>query len=275
MIYWLVQSTSDHPDLARGVAPVGLLSDSEQDRLAALKIDKRRRDWLLGRWTAKRLIQSYVERQTGLRLPLDAIAIEAEPSGAPRVEFRNQRLAIGDWPVLPQSSIANLQSLSLSISHSGDRAFCALVQNGSIGADIERIESRDWQFVEDYFTADEVLQVRQAPAEQYETVVTAIWSAKEAALKALRLGLTVDIRSVSCLFPALEMVNDWIAFDIIYDRHLLELADIPWLAGRWRRRGDFVLTVAGVWNRRRGLEIDDPTNRAVMLNEVKHLTVER
>ena len=146
--------------------------------------------------------------------------------------------------MLPQSLISHLQSLSLSISHSGGRAFCALVENGSIGADIERIEPRDWQFVEDYFTANEVLQVRQAPAEPYETLISAIWSAKEAALKALRLGLTVDTRSVSCLFPALEMTNDWITFDIIYDRHLLELADVPSLAGWWRRRGDFVLTVA-------------------------------
>src|SRR5262245_45476038 len=211
MIHWLLQSTSDHPYLAHGVAPAGLLSDSEQARLAALKIDKRRRDWLLGRWTAKGLIQSYVERQTGLRVPLDELIVGSCPDGAPYLS-----LGRGSWsahlPLNLQSAICNLQ---LSISHSGGRAFCALVENGSIGADIERIEPRDWQFVEDYFSDDEVLQVRQAPAEQYATLITAIWSAKEAALKALRQGLTVDTRSVSCYFPALETANDWIAFEIL------------------------------------------------------------
>ena len=102
MIHWLIQSSADHPDLARGIAPAGLLSGAEQTRLAALKTEKRRRDWLLGRWTAKRLIQTYVERQTGLRPPLDAVVIEAEPSGAPRV--------IADCRLQTKYSICNLRS---------------------------------------------------------------------------------------------------------------------------------------------------------------------
>ena len=262
MIHWLLQSSSDHPDLARGVAPAGLLSESEQDRLAALKIDKRRRDWLLGRWTAKRLIQSYVERQTGLRLPLTALVIEPEPGGAPRL------IAASPYHWLPA-----IRDLHISISHSGDRAFCALVENRNIGADIERIEPRDRQFVEDYFCADEILQVRQAPDVQNQTMIAAIWSAKEAALKALRLGLTVDTRSVSCFIPALGHADDWVAFDIVHDRRLLKLSDAPSLTGWWRRMDDFVLTVVLTYSGYRGLGIDDPMSRAVRLNEVKHLTV--
>jgi 4'-phosphopantetheinyl transferase len=233
VINWLLQSTSDHPDLARGIAPAGLLSDAEQVRLAALKTDKRRRDWLLGRWTAKRLIQSYVERQTGLRLPLDALIIDTDSDGAPRL--------IADRPYHLLPAICNLR---LSISHSGDRAFCALLEEANVGADIERIEPRDRQFVEDYFTAEELLQVWLAPAEQYETVITAIWSAKESALKALRLGLSVDTRSVACSIAGPDPARGWADIAFALDRRLLGPAIAPALTGWWRVADGYVLTVA-------------------------------
>jgi 4'-phosphopantetheinyl transferase len=271
MIHWLIQSASDRPDLACGIAPAGLLSASEQARLAALKIDKRRRDWLLGRWTAKRLIQSCVEQQTGVRTPLDALIVGNYPDGAPYV-IAECRVQSAEWSHNLQSTICNLQ---LSISHSGDRAFCALVEDGGIGADIERIEPRDWQFVEDYFSADEIRQVRLAPAEQSETVITAIWSAKEAALKALRLGLTVDTRSVSCSIGWHNQSDGWAGVAFTFDNQLLGLDAAPALTGWWRRMDDFVLTVAVMCSGQRGLDIDNPTSHAVMLNEVNHLTVGR
>jgi 4'-phosphopantetheinyl transferase len=271
MIHWLIQSVSDHPDLACGIAPAGLLSDSEQARLAALKFDKRRRDWLLGRWTAKRLVQAYIERQIGLRLPLDALTIGSHPDGAPYVCLdRRSRSAEAEHNL--QSAICNLQ---LSISHSGDRAFCAVMKEGSVGVDIERIEPRDWQFVEDYFTADEILQVWRAPAEQYETLITLIWSAKEAALKALRLGLSVDTRSIVCAIDQPEPARDWGHVALVLDQRLLQLDTAPVLVGWWRRIDDFVLTAAVTHGKRSGIEGVDSTNRAVMLNEVKHLIVKQ
>jgi 4'-phosphopantetheinyl transferase len=232
MIYWFLQSTSDHPNLAHGIAPEGLLSGSEQARLAGFKVDKRRRDWLLGRWTAKRLVQFYVERQTGLRLPLAALTIDSDPDGAPHL------VVASPYHLLP--AIGNLQ---LSISHSGDRALCALIAGAQIGADIERIEPRGWQFVEDYFTAEEILQVRRAPAEQYETVITAIWSAKEAALKALRLGLSVDTRSTACSIAEHDPARDWADVAFAFDHRLLPLDTAPALRGWWRTIDGYVLTI--------------------------------
>jgi 4'-phosphopantetheinyl transferase len=233
MIHWLLQSASDHPDLAHGIAPAGLLSADEQIRMAALKIGKRRRDWLLGRWTAKHLVQAYIEQQTGLRLPLAALAIATEPSGAPRV--------MADYAPNLQSAICNLQ---LSISHSGDRAICALVEGARVGVDIERIEPRDWQFVEDYFTADEILQVRIAPVEQRERLITLIWSAKEAALKVLRLGLSVDTRSIACAIAQPDPAREWSPVTFASDQRLLQLDIAPALAGWWRIIGRYVLVVA-------------------------------
>jgi 4'-phosphopantetheinyl transferase len=244
MIDWLIQSVTAHPALARGVAPGGLLSEREQKQLTALRIAKRRRDWLLGRWTAKHLLQAYIEGRTGVRPPLNTRRVANDLYGAPYVAG-DWGLAIGDRELIAQSPIPTPQSLNLSISHCDSYALCALSDAAvQIGADIERVEPRPWQFVEDYFTEDEVMLVRHAPADQRDRLITAIWSAKEAALKALHLGLSVDTRSVICLVCMPEQADHWIGFDIVCDRRLLGLSSTPVLTGWWRQMSSYVLTLA-------------------------------
>ena len=95
MIDWLIQSTTGHPALARGIAPAGLLSEQEQLRLIELKTIKRRSDWLIGRWTAKHLIQSYIERQNGVQPLMNTLTVVNDPAGAPRI-IADCRLQIAD-----------------------------------------------------------------------------------------------------------------------------------------------------------------------------------
>lgn len=56
---------------------MGLLTPAEQAVFEGLKSDKRRRDWLLGRWTGKRLVQALAEGYfcIGHGVPLDAVEI--------------------------------------------------------------------------------------------------------------------------------------------------------------------------------------------------------
>ncbi len=233
MIQWLVQSATEHHDLARGIAPPGLLHPIEQRRFAELKLGKRRSEWLIGRWTAKHLLQACLEQELQVRLPLDAIGVYNDAHGAP-VAMADCGNCIVEW--------------AISISHSHACGFSAAVPTGAtdplrgvgLGADIERIELREWRFVEDYFTPDEIERVRVTPLERRETLITAIWSAKEAALKALRLGLTIDTRRVHCAIdPRRFPDRDWLTFDITctpsYTQHL---------QGWWRTWGEYVLTVA-------------------------------
>jgi 4'-phosphopantetheinyl transferase len=133
----------------------------------------------------------------------------------------------------------------LSISHSHGHAFCAFLkdENVVLGADIELIEPRKPVFVADYFTDVERERVAAVSAECQPTLVTAIWSAKEAALKALHKGLSVDTRSVSCLIEPIETVSaEWQPFDIDIDRS--RLPEAPDLTGIWCVFGRFVLTIA-------------------------------
>jgi 4'-phosphopantetheinyl transferase len=257
-----------------------VLAEAEQARLAALKTDKRRHDWLLGRWTAKRLLQACLAQQTGRRIALDALTVGSDPDGAPFVNV-DSTVAAAPPPPLPSQweRGAGGEGLpqSLSISHCNGYAFCALSDTAGIrvGADIERIEPRSWQFAEDYFTDEEIMLVRRAPAAERDTLITAIWSAKEAALKALRLGLSVDTRSVACAISLPDRVSDWSRFDIACDQSLLGAPATPELIGWWRRMDDYVLTVAVTDSGSRGFENIDSTDHIVMLNEVKQPAADR
>ncbi len=259
MIRWLVQSASDDPELAEGRPPAGCLSGWEEARMAGLRSDRRRRDWLLGRWTAKRMLHAALAEEMGVDVPLSAIIVSSDPDGAPRVML----------PAVP------FQGISLSISHRDARAFCAMSplapkrrDSGrstgcvQVGADIELVEPRSPGFVEQYFTDEEIERVRSAPACAYNLLVTAIWSAKEAVLKALRLGLTVDTRSVivgvdlpyECAGVAdpphalAVSASFWRPFSIRYepgasDPKPASAGCDSWI-GYWRTMQDAVLTLA-------------------------------
>lgn len=219
------------------------LSPAEQAQHTGLGADKRRCDWLLGRWTAKRLLQTVIEQAMGEYPPLCAFVIERMRNGAPRLNL--------EW-----AHPAWLNALSFSISHSGDRAFCAAVENPpgqalTLGADMEQCPVTPElaaQLERDYITAEEAALVRRAPAHLRARLVTALWSAKEAALKALEVGLTVDTRAVSCRIQPLEAPPQvWTRFDLSWDRHLLTVdrSALP-EQGWWRMLDDYVLTLVAV-----------------------------
>ena len=89
--------------------------------------------------------------------------------------------------------------ISISISHSRQQSFCiAGPSDCSVGCDLEWIEPRERGFAGDYFTAEEISYLQQAPADE-ALLVNLIWSAKETVLKILRQGLRRDTRSVSIL----------------------------------------------------------------------------
>ena len=221
-VYWLCEAIDDGDEQS-------LLAPAELAVFAALRSPKRRHDWLLGRRVAKRLIHAALAAQMGSAPPLNEIVILPHPDGWPQVSL----------PTLGP----NAPALTLSISHSRDHAFCALVFGADrpLGGDIEAIEPRSPGFVADYFTAAERAFMAAALQEQHPTLANAIWSGKEAALKAIRRGLAEDTRLVTCLPAADETAEGWRSLN--YRWEAAERA-LPALSGLWREMEGFVLTVA-------------------------------
>ena len=173
-VYWLDQTRGDVPQ------ENDWLSAGELAFLNGLRFAKRRADWRLGRWTAKRALAAY------LNLPdfppaFARIEVWAAPSGAPEVFLENK-----------------LTAATISLSHRTDRAICTVAPPAvELGCDLELIEPHSDAFIADYFTAEEqALVARQSAADQ-PRILAMLWSAKESALKALRAGLRMDTRSVT------------------------------------------------------------------------------
>ena len=156
------------------------LAPQEARVLAGLRFPKRRAEWRMGRWTAKRAVAEFLDVDPGL------VSILAAPDGAPEAFVAEDRA-----PVV------------ISITH---RAGLAAVAVGSpgvpLGCDLETLEERSPGFVRDYFTDSEQAAIASAPPEDAHCVVAVLWSAKESALKALRTGLRADTRSVEATTDA-------------------------------------------------------------------------
>ena len=179
-IYWLEQRARDVPCDDRW------LSRKERVRLDELQIHKRRADWRLGRWTAKRALSRYFSL-AGDADSLAAVEVLAGTSGAPRAFLCGEAAHV-----------------EISLSHSFGTGLCAIAPPGAgLGCDLERVEPRTAAFLADYFTADEQQLVEQTPAARRDELLTLLWSAKESVLKALGCGLRADTRSAKAIVGGL------------------------------------------------------------------------
>ncbi len=213
-IYWLTRAQSDLP------ADADWLSPGEVAVVSRFTVPKRERDWLLGRWTAKQALAARADLRTRSS-SLARLEIRAADDGAPEVFFDSQPLP-----------------LSLSISHSGGRALCAILEGGNVGCDLEEIEARSELFVLDYFTPSEQALVHAWPEAQRPLYENLIWSAKESALKALRVGLKADTHTVEVDLPAYGIENGWRRLEV------RRTIDGKIFAGWWRQEDGFVITLA-------------------------------
>lgn len=344
-LHWLVQSQAAHPALSLGRPPFGLLHPAEETRLAALTNPQRRRSWLLGRWTAKHLLQSVLQHTVGVRLPLTQLVIHNDRTGAPYAQidvtlseaksltspgeilrsaaqklhtrmtstvtlseakslsspgeilrsaqddnreflpaclplavsatqddcitFLPASIPQAVWMSQDDSRKSSLQfakdvvrlPISLSISHAGPYAFCAVGpypfgpttnrDSGksstkdqpplSVGADIEHIEPRGPTFAADFLSPQEMAHLRATQTDRRDTLMTALWSAKEATLKAMGPGLTVDPRRLICHLDWSEPapLDGWRPFTLTAPT----LPHTP-VAGWWRTFNEYMLTLS-------------------------------
>ena len=208
-VFWLAQTVADVP------AANGWLTMAERERMDRFCVPKRRGDWRLGRWTAKRALAAFLDVTPA------GVEIRAAESGAPEAWVDGRPAPV-----------------SLSLSHSGPIGFCVVAAPGTdLGCDVEAIEPRSPGFLADYFTAEEQALVVEAPLGQRDLLLTLLWSAKESVLKALHCGLRSDTRSVHCEVQGLAGGRGWRRLRATHSAGRK-------FQGWWRENGGMVFTVA-------------------------------
>jgi len=218
-VYWLECTGADVP------CGDAWLTQAEQHRLNSLRIPKRRRDWRLGRWTAKSAVCALerLERRYPEFAEIDILVL---PSGAPRASIRGA-------------------TLNISLSHRNDVAICAVSRSESpLGCDIEVIEPRSQAFVGDYFCAEEQACLAGATDEaQRDRMAAMFWSAKESALKNFQVGLKMDVRSLTVLTDSIADFSLPCCPAVRWHGMTIEVPHCKTLRGWWSLTANFVRTI--------------------------------
>jgi 4'-phosphopantetheinyl transferase len=157
-------------------------------------------------------------------VPFDQITIANTPEGAPYVQVAGN--------VLP---------VPLSISHREGCAVAAVstTHGVGLGIDLEWVEDHPQSFYEDFFTTEELRILGEYAADKRAWAGSLMWSAKEAVLKALGLGLRLDTRTVEILRIANAAVDSWGTVEL----RVTGTENDIWY-GYWRNLGQHVLTLA-------------------------------
>ena len=207
-VYWMVQTMEDLPPLDDWMAA------GEAVRLRRMLVPKRQNDFRLGRWTARQALAGCPG------VPAGAIEVRAAAGGAPEVLIEGMA-----------------GRCTISLSHAAGAAICALSPSGAeLGCDLELVEPRSAEFIETFFTEKERLVIEASPADECALLNTAIWTAKESALKALGVGLRRDTRTVEVTLAADGPPGYWHTLIVTSD-------DGRALHGWWRRYGSHALSI--------------------------------
>lgn len=130
------------------------------------------------------------------RMPLRAILagyLDAAPDTLTFVEGEHGRPALAD----PHAALA------FNWSHSGDHALLAIARGIVPGIDLERLRPRPraMDIARRYFCADETAALEALPPARRDDAFLALWTAKEAVLKATGRGLSYGLDRLQLTVP--------------------------------------------------------------------------
>jgi 4'-phosphopantetheinyl transferase len=206
---WLTRELAEVPPHDRW------LSEREREVLSGLRIAKRRADWRLGRWTAKAAVAAW------RRVPEETVEVAAAADGAPEALIDGEDAAV-----------------SLSISHRAGRGLAAVSESpGTVGCDLEVIEPRSPAFLREWLRPTERELVRAQSGWRRDFTANLIWSAKEAATKARRGGLRLNVRQATVEVDGLpRSPGAWLPLRVVWKEGTIDL-------GWWREEPELVMAV--------------------------------
>jgi 4'-phosphopantetheinyl transferase len=216
---WLSLRAADVP------AGEDWLGGHERLVLSGLRMERRRADWRLGRWTAKVAIGAW------LSVSPDRIEVLAAPDGAPEAWVDGERATV-----------------SISISHRAGRGMAAIADAPWVaGCDLELIEPRSGAFVRQWLAPEEQRLVSTFGEAERALLVNLIWTAKEAGAKVRREGLRLDVSRAVVTLTATGAHGPGDRWGADQWRELrVDWGDgLSPTAGWWRAEPAWVMVVAG------------------------------
>jgi 4'-phosphopantetheinyl transferase len=173
---WLISCAgADDPEC------FGILSEEERRRASSFVFVEDRRRYIQAHVCLRQILSQYTSRSAG------SLRFRSTESGKPFLEDSG-----GSSP------------LNFNLSHSAELAVVAVTTAAEIGVDVEQIRPiPEWEDISrSTFHPDEADWVRSCPSELRNEAFFQVWTAKEAYVKAMGLGLAHPLDSFSVVGSA-------------------------------------------------------------------------
>jgi 4'-phosphopantetheinyl transferase len=206
---WLTRSLADVP------RDDDWMSRRERAALTRFGIEKRRSDWRLGRFAAKTAAASWLGVESA------RVEVLAASDGAPEAHLDGEPAPV-----------------AISLSHRAGRALAvAGPAAAALGSDLELLEPRSGAFVREWLASPERELLGTLAAPRRSLAANLMWSAKEAAAKARREGLRLDVRHAAVRAVGVaERREGWRGLEVRWD-------DGEPIEGWWREESEWVMAV--------------------------------
>ena len=207
---------------------LGWLSAAEREYVGTIRFTKRRTEFLLRRRAGKLAVAAVTGIDPDDEGGLARVEIRNRLTGAPYVHVDGERAPL---------DISLTDRAGWAVALVGSEGSMAA---GTLGVDLEIAEPRSAGFVADFLTpAEQEYVAAQRTPDDGHAAANLVWSAKEAALKVLRVGLRADTRTVEVTVHPATRADGWAALSVRHHEGQV-------FPGWWRQDGAFLLTIAGL-----------------------------